>query len=159
MAINKEKNINLQLTISKELLSDLEQIQSAINTKLSANFSKSQIIAFMIKSNLKKPFNILGFLSDEESHETQEQKATPKPTEQTEIKAPLSANDEGKKEPSMIQENLIKLKAKLNYSWPRLSQYLGIPTSTLKKYANGNQQPQAENNKILLKAFISNGIK
>lgn len=51
------------------------------------------------------------------------------------------------------------LKDKLNVSYPRLSEILGIPPSTLKKYANETQAPKGENEKILLDAIKRYGIK
>lgn len=50
MAINKEKNGNLQLTISKADLEQLEQIRADLSEFLNIDLSKSQTITYLIKN-------------------------------------------------------------------------------------------------------------
>ena len=126
--INKSKNVNLQLTISKNSYEKLLNIQSDLNELLNFELSKSQTIEYLIK--------------------------------QYETKAPIKADAKAKQsEKELYKSRIIALKDALNVSYPRLSEILGIPISTLKKYASGTQQPKGENEKILIDALKRYGIK
>ena len=71
-------------------------------------------------------------------------------TEQPKPKANKGVNYQGQ---------ITALKDKLNVSYTELSAILGIPTSTLKKYASGTQEPKKENAEIILNALKRYGIK
>ena len=130
MAINKNKNHNLQITLKNNDYFKLIEIQNELSAILSIDLNKSQTIAFLINN-----------------HGKQQPKSEPKTTT--------------KKDSNKInyQTQVLALKDKLNVSYTRLSEILGIPTSTLKKYASGTQQPQGENEKILIDALARYGIK
>lgn len=126
--INKSKNVNLQLTISKSTYEKLLNIQIDLNELLNFELSKSQTIEYLIK--------------------------------QYENKTPIKAKDKIKQsEKELYKARIIALKDALNVSYPRLSQILGIPETTIKKYSMAKQQPTGENKIILDKALKHYGIK
>lgn len=131
MAINKNKNVMIQITISKADNERLSAIQDELSANLSIELSKSQTIAFLIKNYGARPT------------------------------APTPRNDEPRAKKGAInyQAQIIALKDKLNVSFTRLSEILGIPASTLKKYASGTQQPKNENEQIIKQALARYGIK
>lgn len=129
--INKNNNVNLQLTISKADNEKLLMIQESLKNLLSIDLTKSQTIAFLIRNY-------------------QGQKATNQEPK---------ANTKKPKSNINYQGQLNALKDKLNVSFHELSQILGIPQSTLKKYAYGQQNPSGENEKLLLDALKRYGIK
>lgn len=126
--INKSKNVNLQLTISKNSYEKLLNIQSDLNELLNFELSKSQTIEYLIK--------------------------------QYETKAPIKADAKAKQsEKELYKSRIIALKDALNVSYPRLSQIIGIPEPTIKKYAMGKQAPTGENKQLLDNALKHYGIK
>lgn len=126
--INKSKNVNLQLTISKSTYEKLLNIQIDLNELLNFELSKSQTIEYLIK--------------------------------QYENKTPNKTKDKAKQsEKELYKARIIALKDALNVSYPRLSQILGIPETTIKKYSMAKQQPTGENKIILDKALKHYGIK
>lgn len=131
MAINKNKNVNLQLTISKQDSERLLKIQEQLSALLGVEITKSQTIAFLIKNYEKAP----------------------------RIQEPKQKPNRAIKENINYQSQILALKDKINVSYPKLSQIIGIPTSTLKKYASGTQQPQGENEQLLNDALKRYGIK
>lgn len=132
MAINKDKNTNLQLTISKADFKRLEEINKLLNTLLGVDLTKSQTIAFLIRNYGKSPTN--------NNIDAVEPKAKPQ------------ANIN-------YQAQLKALKDKTGASYTELEKMTGISASTLKKYASGTQAPKADNLKLLLDAFKNYGIK
>lgn len=132
--INKSKNQLLQITLSKADFERLIAIQNDLSTLLSVDLNKSQTIAFLIKNYGK-----------------------------TQAKQPIFNENESKprapKSNVNYQAQVIALKEKLNVSYPRLSQMVGIPETTLKKYALGKQKPKGENEKLLNDALKKYGIK
>ena len=137
MAINKEKNTNLQITISKADFERLEKVNDLLNTLLGVDLTKSQTIAFLIRNYGKSPLNngvdIIG---------NREPKQATKPQTNINYQAQLKA-----------------LKDKTGASFTELEKMTGISASTLKKYASGIQQPKAENEQLLINAFKNYGIK
>ena len=132
MAINKDKNKSLIITLSNQDINLLNRIVEDISNDLNIELTKSQAIAQLIRNYKKAP--------------------TPKPAEQKPTKRQVSDNYN-------YQAQIRALKDKLNCSFTKLSQILGIPTSTLKKYANGTQQPKEENARIIKNAIARYGIK
>ena len=57
------------------------------------------------------------------------------------------------------QSQVLALKDKLNVSYTHLSEIIGIPASTLKKYANGSQEPKDNNEQLIINALKKYGIK
>lgn len=131
MAINKNKNVNLQLTISKQDSERLLKIQEQLSALLGVEITKSQTITFLIKNYEKAP----------------------------RIQEPKQKTNRAIKGNINYQSQILALKDKINVSYPKLSQIIGIPTSTLKKYASGTQQPQGENEQLLNDALKRYGIK
>ena len=132
--INKDKNINLQITLTKATYNKLLEIQEDVSALLDVDLNKSQTISFLIKNyshidHLKTSLN----------------------TSQTAPKNNKSAVN--------YQAQVKALKDKLDVSYNRLSELLGIPAPTLKKYASGIQQPKGENEILLNKAIKDYGIK
>lgn len=143
MAINKEKNQNLQITLSKQDFFKLLEIQKELSMLLSIEINKSQVIAFLIKNYSKQVTPT--------TTTTRVPKQAPKPTNNGQLKPTNQSIN--------YQAQVIALKDKLNVSFPRLAEILQIPLSTLKKYAYGKQQPTRENEQILIKALARYGIK
>lgn len=133
MAINKTKNINLQITISKADAERLESAQQSISALLDIELTKSQTIAFLIKNYGKTPINNQN---------------------ETLTKAP-KINKNGVYYGAQVRA----LKDKMQASYTELSVMLGISASTLKKYASDKQQPQGENLQLLNDALKRYGIK
>lgn len=133
--INKTKNINLQITINKNDYDLLMSINDGLNQSLGMELTKSQTIAYLIKQ-----YRYNG-LNQSQEHRVEESKA--------------------KREEDIIKFRTMTnaLKDKLDVSYPRLSEMLGIHQSTLKKYCSGKQAPTGENREILLSAFKKYGIK
>lgn len=128
--INKDKNILVQITLNKATATKLNYIIDDLSNKLALNLSKSQAIAILINNYGK-------------DQQKKEQKPNAKPrTSNVNYKA-----------------EVLILKDKLNVSFPHLSELLDIPTSTLKKYAYGQQEPNGENADKLNKALVRYGIK
>ena len=144
--INKEKNQNLQITLSKQDYFKLLEIQNELSTLLSIELNKSQVIAFLIKNHNKQPS---APTATKAPRITPTQ--APKPTNNGHLK-PSNPNVN-------YQAQVIALKDKLNVSFPRLAEILQIPLSTLKKYAYGTQNPTGENEQILINALARYGIK
>ncbi len=130
MAINKDKNVLFNITISKADNEKLNIIVADLSQDLGINLTKSQAIGILIK-NYKK----------------ESPKATTKPQ-----KKAYSDNYN-------YQSQIQALKLKLNVSYPHLAEIIGIPLSTLKKYAYGQQQPKDENAKLIKQAIARCGIK
>ena len=133
MAINKTKNTNLQITISKSDLERLTEISEQISELLGIQLNKSQTISFLIKNYGKTSAN---------------KKADA-----------INTQPRASKNGFNYMAQIIALKDKLNVSYTRLGEIIGIPPSTLKKYANGTQQPKAENEQLLKDALMKYGIK
>lgn len=131
--INKSKNINLQITLSKADSERLNNIVESLSALLDIELTKSQAIAFLIKNYGKKPLNNNGEV----------------------IKTSPNISPNGVDYSAQVRA----LKDKTGASFTELSVMVGIPTSTLKKYANGTQKPKGENEQLLLKAFKTYGIK
>lgn len=134
MPINKAKNINLQITLSKQDGERLNEIVKLLSTLLDIEITKSQAIAFLIKNYGKSPLN-------------------------NNIDATKPSQPKALKNGLNYQSQVLALKDKLNVSYPKLSQIIGIPETTLKKYASGKQQPQGENEQLLNNALKRYGIK
>ena len=134
MAINKTKNQLLQITLSKQDLERLFVIQAELSETLDIDLNKSQTIAFLIKNYGKSPLN-----SEND----------------------VVANRQPKAEKNGINYSaqVKALKDKINVSYARLSELLGIPSATLKKYASGIQSPKGENQQLLNDALKKYGIK
>ena len=131
--INKTKNQLLQITLSKSDYERLINIQESLSALLSIDLNKSQTIAFLIKNYGKSPLNKeIDFINE---------------------KPRASKNNIN------YQAQIRALKDKLNVSFTELSAIVGIPSSTLKKYANGTQQPKGENEQLLNDALKKYGIK
>lgn len=130
--INKSKNKNLQLTLSNADYQRLIEINELLNTLLGVELTKSQAIAFLIKNYGTNPSKSVDVL-----------KPKREPT-----KSGINYSAQVK-----------ALKDKLNVSFTRLSVIVGIPPSTLKKYASGSQQPKEENLDLLNNALAKYGIK
>ena len=144
MAINKDKNTNLQITLSKKDFDTLLQIQEHISAMLCLDVNKSQAIAFLIRN------------------------FAPNSKESKPIKTALNKTADEPKKPIArapkhkdinYQAQVKALKDKLGVSYTELSAMLSIPPSTLKKYGNGMQNPTGENEEIILKALKDYGIK
>lgn len=133
MAINKTKNNNLQITLSKADYEKLLSIQNDLSALLSIDLNKSQTIAFLIKNYGK----------------------TQPKGEILQEKQPKHANKNGVDYGAQVRA----LKDKLNVSYPKLSAIVGIPAPTLKKYGNDTQRPQGENLELLNQALKNYGIK
>ena len=133
MAINKDRNHNLQITISNSDFDKLLTIQQELSALLSIELNKSQVIAFLIKNYGKTATN-----------STKSQTTAPNRTIKNNVN---------------YQAQVIALKDNVNVSWPRLSQLIGIPETTLKKYARAIQQPQGQNLELLNQALKRYGIK
>lgn len=120
--INKKRNVNLQLTISKESNNKLLNIQTELLNDFGLNLTKSQTIEYLInKYGVEQPKQ-----------------------EKTETKTSAQIN---------------ALKDKLNVSYPKLAEIVGIPTTNLKRYAYGEQEPNEENKILLEKALKKYEIK
>ena len=134
MAINKTKNKLLQITLSNADYDRLNQIANLLSTLLGVDLNKSQTIAFLIKNYGKSPLN-----SEND----------------------VVANRQPKAEKNGINYSaqVKALKDKINVSYARLSELLGIPSATLKKYASGIQSPKGENQQLLNDALKKYGIK
>lgn len=131
MAINKNKNVNLQLTINKSDIERLNNIIDNLSLVFGMEITKSQAITYLIRNYGK---------------DQQRTKKESKPN-----RAIKNGFD--------YSSQIVALKDKLNVSYPRLSQILGIPASTLKKYASGKQQPTGENESAIIQALKDYGIK
>lgn len=132
--INKTKNVLIQITLNKSDKESLEIIQAELSKNLGINFNKSQTIAYLIKSyhNNDLELNQKHKIADDELKHKKDIKNY------------------------QVMTNL--LKDKLEYSYPQLSEFLGINASTLKKYCGGKQAPTGNNKAILDKAFRKYGI-
>ena len=119
------KNVNLQLTISKEDNEQLSKIQSELTTLLNVDFTKSQTITFLIRNYGKSQLKSVNL-----------------------NKAKTDQKD------TTYKVQLITLKERLNKTYGQLAELIGIPESTLKKYAQGIQEPK-DNNRKLLDNFLS----
>lgn len=135
MAINKDKNINLQITISKKDAEKLTAIQYELSAHFNIELTKSQTIAYLIKNH--------GF----------------KPTPTATTTAPRTSTPKGAPSGINYSAQIKALKDKMGVSFTRLSQILGIPESTLKKYASGRQTPGAEYEQIIKDALKKYGLK
>lgn len=128
--INKERNANLQITISKESLNKLEMIINELSKNQIIKPNKSQTIEFLINNYTLK------------NSESEQQRAKAK----TEIKT--------------IYSNRLKaLGLKLNMSIPKLAESLNIPFNTFRKYYYGYTEPTEQNKLIIDKALKDNDIK
>lgn len=77
-----------------------------------------------------------------------------------EIKKDNQAQAENKKqETKSASAQILALKNKLNVSYPRLAEIIGIPETTIKKYAQGKQAPSEKNKDKLKKALKEYNIK
>ena len=130
--VNKDKNTILAITLNKDTATRLNYVVDDLSKSLNIALTKSQAIAILI-NNYKQP-----------------QITQPKPKESKPRTSKTALN---------YQSQLLALKDKLNVSYTHLSEILDIPTSTLKKYASGNQQPQGENEQKLINALKRYGIK
>lgn len=128
--INKDKNVLFNITLSKADNEKLSLIVADLSQDLGVNLTKSQAIGLLIK-NYKK----------------EQPKTTNKP--------PKKAYSDNYNYQAQIQA----LKLKLNCSYTELSRIIGIPQSTLKKYASGTQQPKEENAQLIKQAIARCGIK
>lgn len=130
MAINHNKNVNLQITISKVDNESLLTIQKDLSNKMNIEFSKSQTIAFLIKSYILNTSN------------------------------PWQSQNKEQREQDLINYRVLlnTLKSKLEKTYKELSEIIGISESTLKKYALGKQAPTGENKQKLNDAFKKYGI-
>lgn len=133
--INKTKNTLLQITLNKSDLQRLNAIMEQLSALLSFELNKSQTISFLIKNYGKSPLN----------NETDIFK------EQPQRKAAKSGIDYG--------AQVLALKDKLNVSYTNLGEIIGIPPTTLKKYASGKQAPKDENEEKLKASLKRYGIK
>ena len=111
--INKSKNMNLQITLSKADYERLLTIQNELSIQLSIDLNKSQVIGLLLRNYHGQEPN--------------------KPTAPKQNKKVLS-----------YQSQVLALKDKLNVSYTHLSEIIGIPASTLKKYANVTSSRTAE---------------
>lgn len=134
MAINKTKNQLLQITLSKQDLERLFVIQAELSETLDIDLNKSQTIAFLIKNYGKTPL-----------------KTGNDPITERQPKATNNGIN--------YSAQVKALKDKINVSYARLSELLGIPSATLKKYASGIQSPKGENQQLLNDALKKYGIK
>lgn len=129
--INKTKNQLLQITLSKADLERLNAISEELSALLSIDLNKSQTIAFLIKNYGKRPTN--------------------QQTEQPQNRAVKSGVN--------YAAQVLALKDKLNVSYTKLSEIIGIPAATLKKYARQIQAPKGDNEELLKAALKRYGIK
>lgn len=127
--INKSKNVNLQLTISKDAYKQLLKIKEDIKSKTAFNLSKSQLIEFLInKYNGETPtMNSDQINKDKARNETKE----------------------------LIET----IKKSLNISYPKIAELSGIPLTTLKRYAYGEQEPSESNRQKLEELIKKYDIK
>ena len=130
--INKDKNVNLQLTINKETASQLKYVIDDLSKLFNISLTKSQAIAYLI-NNYK--------------HTPQTAKE-PKETKQKAVKNGVN-----------YQAQLLALRDKLGISYPHLSEIIDIPLSTLKRYVYGQQTPNDINSQKILTALKRYGIK
>lgn len=133
MAINKANKTSIQITISKSDLERLTEISDQLSQLLQIDLNKSQTISFLIRNYGKSTAN---------------KRADAVSTQTTATQSGFN-----------YMSQIIALKDKLNVSYPRLSQLIGIPESTLKKYARGKQKPQGDNEQLLKDALMKYGIK
>lgn len=131
--INKEKNVNLQLTISKNANDKLAEIQSDLVKIYGLRLSKSQAVEYLInKYELETLKNRYADIMNGENKSQAKQ----------ETSAKINA-----------------LKDALSVSFTQLSEIIDIPLTTLKKYAYGKQEPSGENKQKLARALKKYGIK
>lgn len=130
MAINKNKNVLFNITISKADNEKLSFIVADLSRNLGIDLTKSQAISILIRNYGNKAPN--------------GSKVEPKPKHQ-------SALNYG--------AQIRALKDKLSVSFTELSNLLDIPPSTLKKYASDTQQPKEENERKIIDALKRYGIK
>lgn len=135
MAINKTKNVNLQITISKTDNDYLLEIQERLSESLNIDLSKSQTISYLLKH-----YRLNGMNQAQEQRQAQ-------------------AKIKHDKELKNYRVMVVSLKDKLGATYGELSTMLQIHQSTLKKYASGKQAPTGTNKEILDNAFKKYGIK
>lgn len=131
--INKSKNQLLQITLSKADYERLIAIQNELSERLSIELNKSQTIAFLIKNYGKLPLN-----------------------QQIDV---INTKPRASKKGIDYQAQILALKDKLNVSYSKLGEIVGISPSTLKKYVSGIQRPKDENEQLLLQALKRYNIK
>lgn len=132
--INKNKNVLIQITLSKADAERLTAISEQLSTLLSIDLNKSQTIAFLIKNYGKSPLN-------------------------NDIDVIAKPNKTTAKSGINYQAQTKALKDKLSVSYPKLAEIIGIPETTLKKYASGKQNPSGQNLELFKKALKDYGIK
>lgn len=121
--INKQKNTNLQITISKEANAKLTAIMEEINQGQIIGLNKSQTIEFLImRFSLKSDFK----------KEREEAKETAR---------------------SEYSNRLKKLQKKTKLSITKLAEKLGISYNTFKKYVYGYHEPTENNKIIIDEAL------
>ena len=128
--INKSKNVNLQLTISKTDYNRLLQIKDELKGLLTIDLNKSQVIAFLIRNYGKGTLKSVDIAK--------------KSTNQSDFNYQIAINT---------------LKDKLNKSFKEMSELLDVSESTLKKYAHGIQNPSGTNKIKVDNALEKYGLK
>ena len=129
--INKDKNVNLQLTINKKTYNKLLQIQAEINELVGIELSKSQVIDYIINK-----------------YETKQAMAN---------NSKMVKRYENERE--SYKQKVIALKDNLNVSYKRLSQLIDVSINNLKYYGTGKQTPSDKNKIKIDNALKHYGIK
>lgn len=128
--INKSKNTNLQLTISKDAYKRFLELQSEINNLLGFELSKSQLIEYMIINYNKKSLT------------------------ETNLNRENAERDR-----DIYMKKIRALKDALNISYARLSDLLNIPIACVKNYGTGKQTPNEKNKIVIDNALKHYNIK
>lgn len=128
--INKSKNVNLQLTITKKAYERLLKIQSDLNDKIGLELSKSQLIEYLIGK-----YQINGLTDTNLNRENAE------------------------RDREIYMKKILALKTALNISYSKLSDMLNIPIDCVKKYGVGKQTPSEKNKIVIDETLKRYGIK
>ena len=118
--INKNKNVNLQLTINKKTYERFLKIKADINEKNGFELTKSQIIEYLINK-----YQLNGLTETNNNRENAE------------------------RDREQYMKKIRALKESLNISYKRVSEILNIPIACVKNYGTGKQTPN-EHNKIVI---------
>ena len=130
MAIKENKQI-LAISLNNDTTTKLKYVVDDLSKKLNIDLTKSQAITILINDYGKK--------------------ATAQPKESKQQRQTNTGLN--------YQAQVLALKDKLSVSYPKLAEIIGIPTTTIKKYAYGEQSPNGENETKLNNALKRYGIK
>lgn len=128
--INKSKNTNLQITISKKAHNRFLELQKDINEKLGFELTKSQVIEYLIMK-----YEIKGLNETNKNRENAE------------------------RDREIYMKKFLALKDALNVSYKRLSEMLNIPIACVKNYGTGKQTPNEKNKIVIDNALKHYNIK